>query len=174
MIKIGRSSTKPTQPAFSKAESVVQSEKQDFQGAKNDAIGYEIKEGSLSSYVGEGTILTGETSFKAMMRIDGQFKGKISSQEGTLIVGVNGKVEANICVGTAIINGTVNGDIIASQKVELGKTAHVLGNIQTPRLKIEDGAFFEGNCTMLKSKETSEKTENSSFTNSNEGINEII
>ena len=52
---------------------------------------------------------------------------------------------------------TVNGDIIASERLELGRTARVVGNIQTPRLLIEDGAIFEGGCSMLRAKEAFEK-----------------
>ncbi len=115
----------------------------------------EVREGKLSGYVGNGTIVSGEITFKALMRIDGHLKGKIYSEEGTLIVGASGRVEANISVGSAIISGNVVGDIIASKKVELGKTASVTGNIQAPRLKIEDGATFEGSCTMLKKQDTS-------------------
>jgi cytoskeletal protein CcmA (bactofilin family) len=60
-------------------------------------------------------------------------------------------------VSSATIGGAVNGDIVATEKVELGRTARVIGNIQTPRLMIEDGAIFEGSCSMLKSKESAEK-----------------
>lgn len=167
MIKIGRSSTKPSQ-SVSGQENITQNPVDQNTEAEKASVNYEIKEGRLSSYVGDGTFLTGETSFKAMMRIDGYFKGKISSEEGTLIVGATGKVEANVAVGTAIINGAINGDIVASQKVELGKTAHVIGNIKTPRLKIEDGAIFEGNCAMLKASENSTKAEKAGFSASTE------
>jgi cytoskeletal protein CcmA (bactofilin family) len=67
-----------------------------------------------------------------------------------LIVGANGKVEANIEVAVAIIHGTINGDIIATQRLELGRAAKVNGNIQTPSLIIEQGAVFEGSCKMLQ------------------------
>jgi cytoskeletal protein CcmA (bactofilin family) len=56
-----------------------------------------------------------------------------------------------------MINGTVNGDIITSERLELGRTARVMGSIQTPRLTIEDGAILEGGCNMIKAKEAVEK-----------------
>jgi len=123
----------------------------------SESMARDIKEGRLSGYVGNGTVLTGETSFQAMLRIDGHLTGRVSSESGTLIVGSSGKVDANIAVAAAIISGTVNGDIVATEKLELGRTARVVGNIQTPRLVIEDGAVFEGGCTMLKAKESLEK-----------------
>ena len=117
----------------------------------------DIKEGRLSGYVGNGTVLTGETAFQAMLRIDGHLTGRVTSENGTLIIGATGRVDANIMVAAAMINGTVNGDIVAMDKIELGRTARVVGNIQTPKLIIEDGATFEGGCTMLKAKEAFEK-----------------
>ncbi len=162
MIKIGRSTSKIEESVVKTQTTEEKSPIANSASIAMDNITLEIKEGRLSNYVGNGSTLTGETTFKAMMRVDGYLKGKIHSDEGTLVVGVDGKVEANISVGSAIINGKVNGDIVASKKVELGKTAHVVGNIQTPRLKIDDGAVFEGNCTMLKSKEVQKSTDLSS------------
>jgi cytoskeletal protein CcmA (bactofilin family) len=124
---------------------------------ESESIARDIKEGRLSGFVGAGTNLTGETNFQAMLRVDGHLTGRVISDNGTLIVGAGGQVDADIIVSSATIGGTVNGDIIASEKVELGRTARVIGNIQTPRLMIEDGAIFEGSCTMLKAKELSEK-----------------
>jgi len=123
----------------------------------SETMARDIKEGRLSGFVGHGTVLTGETTFQAMLRIDGHLTGQVMSESGTLIVGSTGQVDANIMVSAAVINGTVNGDIIATDKLELGRTARVVGNIQTPRLLIEDGAILEGGCTMLKAKEIAEK-----------------
>jgi cytoskeletal protein CcmA (bactofilin family) len=117
----------------------------------------DIKEGRLSGFVGHGTTLTGETEFHAMLRVDGHLIGTVTSQAGTLIIGTNGQVDANIMVAAAMINGTVNGDVLASEKLQLGRTARVLGNIQTPRLIIEEGAILEGGCNMLKARETREE-----------------
>jgi cytoskeletal protein CcmA (bactofilin family) len=93
---------------------------------------------------------TGEANFTAMMRVDGHLSGRVSSSSGTLIVGANGKVDANIEVAVAVIHGTINGDIIATQRLELGRAAKVNGNIQTPSLIIEQGAVFEGSCKMVQ------------------------
>lgn len=124
---------------------------------ESESIARDIKEGRMSGYVGAGTVLTGETSFQAMLRVDGHLTGRVSSESGTLIIGSSGRVDADIIVSAATVGGTVNGDIVATEKVELGRTARVVGNIQTPRLVIEDGAIFEGSCSMMKAKESSEK-----------------
>jgi cytoskeletal protein CcmA (bactofilin family) len=117
---------------------------------ESESLAREIKEGNLSGFVGSGTVVTGEANFKAMMRVDGHLSGRINSTGGTLIVGANGKVDANIEVAIAIIHGTVNGDIIAGQRLELGRAAKLNGNIQTPSLIIEQGAVFEGTSKMIK------------------------
>jgi cytoskeletal protein CcmA (bactofilin family) len=124
---------------------------------ESESLARDIKEGTLSGYVGSGTVVTGEATFKAMMRIDGHLSGRISSSSGTLVVGTNGKVDANIEVAVATIHGTVNGDVIATQRLELGRAAKVNGNIQSPSLVIEQGAIFEGSCKMTQSASADKK-----------------
>jgi len=168
MIRMGRSSKpdEPAAPSYNGNSTPTPS----YQYATNDAaqpsnrvvtdsesIARDIKEGRLSGFVGHGTTLTGETNFQMMLRVDGHLTGTVMSDGGTLIVGTNGQVDANIAVAVATINGAVNGDIIASEKVQLGRTARVLGNISAPKLVIEDGAVFEGSCTMLKARENHER-----------------
>ena len=125
---------------------------------ESETLARDIKEGTLSGFVGGGTVMTGEANFKAMMRVDGTLSGRVSSSSGTLIVGANGKVDANIEVAVAVIHGTINGDIIATQRLELGRAAKVHGNIQTPSLIIEQGAIFEGSCKMLQMSATVDKS----------------
>lgn len=124
---------------------------------ESETIAREIKDGSLSGFVGSGTVITGEASFKSMLRVDGRFSGDINSTGGTLIVGSGGQVDANIDVAVATIHGIVNGDIVASDRVELGRAAKLTGNIQTPSLVIEQGAVFEGSCKMTQAKAAAEK-----------------
>ena len=102
----------------------------------SESIARDIKEGRLSGFVGHGTVLTGETHFQMMLRVDGQLTGSVTSDGGTLIVGTNGQVDANVSVGVATINGTVNGDVIATEKIHLGRTARVMGNVASPGLVI--------------------------------------
>ena len=122
----------------------------------SESIARDIKEGRLSGFVGHGTVLTGETHFQMMLRVDGHLTGTVTSDGGTLIVGTNGQVDANVSVGVATVNGVINGDVIATEKIQLGRTARVTGNVATPRLVIEDGAVFEGGCTMMKAREAQE------------------
>ena len=124
---------------------------------ESETLARDIKEGTLGGFVGSGTVVVGEATFKAMLRVDGHLSGRISSNSGTLIVGSNGKVDANIEVAVALIQGTINGDIITTQRLELGRAAKVNGNVQTPSLVIEQGAVFEGSCKMLQMTATLDK-----------------
>lgn len=122
----------------------------------SESMARDIKDGRLSGFVGHGTTLKGEANFQMMLRVDGHLIGTISSDGGTLIVGTQGQVDANISVATAQVNGTVNGDILATEKIVLGRTAKVVGNIMAPRLVIEDGAILEGGCSMMNAREAQE------------------
>jgi cytoskeletal protein CcmA (bactofilin family) len=117
---------------------------------ESEALAHEIKDGTLSGFVGSTASVAGEATFNGMLRIDGHLSGRVSSASGTLIVGANGRVDADIEVAIATIHGTVKGDVVASQRIELGRAARVEGNIQTPSLVIEQGAIFEGNCRMAQ------------------------
>jgi len=125
--------------------------------SESEAMARDIKEGRLSGFIGSGTVLAGETTFHAMLRVDGHLTGSVASENGTLIVGSTGRVDANILVAVAMITGTVNGDIVALERLELGRTARIVGNIQAPRLVMEEGAILEGSCNMINAREAFEK-----------------
>jgi cytoskeletal protein CcmA (bactofilin family) len=97
-----------------------------------------------------GPELSGELSFREVLRINGYIAGTVYSERGTLIVDDSARLDANIEVAVAVINGTINGDIVANQKVEIGSGAKIYGNIWTRSIAIKDGAVFEGVCTMIE------------------------
>jgi cytoskeletal protein CcmA (bactofilin family) len=116
--------------------------------SETDALARGMKDGGVGGFVGGTSALAGEINFKGMMRVDGQLSGRVNSADGTLIVSSGGRVEAQIAVAVAKINGSVEGDITATERIELGRTARVSGNLQTPALVVEEGAIFEGGCRM--------------------------
>jgi cytoskeletal protein CcmA (bactofilin family) len=130
---------------------------------ENESLARDLKDGTVSGFVGAGTMVHGEAVFKGMMRIDGQLSGSVKSEKGTLIVSSGGRVEATIEVAVANINGRINGDIIATERIELGRTAHVTGNIQAPSLVIEQGAIFEGSCRMTQAQKASQANHEHSY-----------
>jgi cytoskeletal protein CcmA (bactofilin family) len=94
--------------------------------------------------------LDGEISFKDMLRVNGYIAGRVFSQKGTLIIDASARVDANIEVAVATISGTVNGDVIGHERVEVGPGAIVNGNISTRSICIKPGAVFSGDCRILK------------------------
>jgi cytoskeletal protein CcmA (bactofilin family) len=103
--------------------------------------------GGLTAFIDQGSEFEGKLSFKDTVRIDGRFRGEISS-ENTLIVGESGDIEATITSNTVAISGSVVGDVIAKSKVVVHKTGSVDGNIDTPSLVVEEGARIAGQIKM--------------------------
>lgn len=105
----------------------------------------EIDEHKITGFFDKDTDIEGALQFKGSFRIDGNFKGKINS-DSTLIVGENGKVDADIKIGYIIINGEVKGTIQAREKVEISASGRVLGSVVAPKLVVEEGAYLETSC----------------------------
>jgi len=109
-----------------------------------------VNQRPLKKAVNSAPELNGEISFKDMLRVNGHIAGKVLSQRGTLIVDTSARLDGDIEVGVAMIGGMVNGDIVAHERVELGPSAIINGNITTRSLAIKPGAIFHGDCCMLK------------------------
>jgi cytoskeletal protein CcmA (bactofilin family) len=101
----------------------------------------------LNGFMDEGTEFIGELRFQNTFRIDGKLKGKVVS-EHTLIVGESGQVEAEIECAVVSIKGAVSGKVQARQRIELLSGARVQATLISPRLVIEEGAVFQGQCDM--------------------------
>ena len=101
----------------------------------------------INAFLGKDTEFEGRFSFTGAVRIDGKFSGEIESS-GTLIVGETATIKSQIHVVDMIISGEVDGDIVAENKIEISVPGKLFGNIQTPKLVIEEGVIFEGKCKM--------------------------
>jgi cytoskeletal protein CcmA (bactofilin family) len=100
--------------------------------------------------IGKSVVVKGELSGSEDLIVDGEVEGSISLKGQTCTVGPNGRVRANIEARNVIVHGRVNGDIHASERVELRKTASLAGDIATARISIDDGAFFKGGIDIQK------------------------
>ena len=109
-----------------------------------------IKQRPKNGFVESVPELDGEITFKDMLRINGHVAGRVFSEKGTLIIDASARVDANIEVAIVTISGTVNGDIIGHERVEIGPGAVINGNISTRSLCMKPGAVFEGDCRILK------------------------
>jgi len=104
--------------------------------------------GSITTFLGSGTGVEGKIEFRGTIRIDGNVKGKIFSNGGTVIVGETAVINAEIIVDVAIIMGEINGIIDARDKIEIYPPSRVVGEIRAPVISIEAGVIFNGNCVM--------------------------
>jgi cytoskeletal protein CcmA (bactofilin family) len=93
--------------------------------------------------LGRGVRLEGKLTFSGTVRIDATFQGSIVT-DGVLVVGEHAKVDADITCGTVVVEGQVNGNLVAKEAVELGRTARLRGDVEAPALSVERGAIFEG------------------------------
>lgn len=100
-----------------------------------------------TSIIAQGCKFDGNIEVRGTLRIEGEFKGEISVPE-SLVVGKTGVVHAKVKVKNAIIGGQFFGNIEAENKIELQSGSHLEGDIKTKRLVIDEGVFFEGNCSM--------------------------
>jgi len=103
---------------------------------------------TINAFLGAGTSIEGTIEFNNTVRLDGNVKGKIHSNQGTVIIGEKAVVNAEIIVDVAIIMGEVNGTIDAKEKIEVYSPGRVVGDIQAPVVLIESGVIFNGNCSM--------------------------
>lgn len=103
--------------------------------------------GDLNGFLDAGSQLEGELRFDDTFRIDGRFHGTVHS-DGDLIVGGGGEFDGEIEVGRVVVSGVVRGRVRARRLVEITAQGKVFAEIETPSLVVEDGAVFEGQCSM--------------------------
>lgn len=101
--------------------------------------------------LGREAKFSGKLIFEGAVRIDGKFEGEIVTDD-LLLVGPSAEVRAQLHVGSIVINGYVEGDIVAKSMVEIKAPGRLYGNVVTPTLVIEKGVIFDGSCRMSQDK----------------------
>jgi cytoskeletal protein CcmA (bactofilin family) len=95
----------------------------------------------------EGTKLMGEMIADSNIRIDGEVIGNVTCA-GKVVVGENGKITGNLTCNEADVEGLIEGDVQTDTLLCLREKSKVVGNIQTAKIEINQGAVFLGNCSM--------------------------
>jgi cytoskeletal protein CcmA (bactofilin family) len=103
--------------------------------------------GEISAFLGKETFFEGKMTFEGVFRLEGRFGGEIF-ESGTLIVGETAAIKGKIGVNTIIINGHVEGEVYAKERVEIDSTGKFNGDLFTPTLVIKEGGILEGHCRM--------------------------
>ncbi|MBT2560398.1 polymer-forming cytoskeletal protein [Pedobacter sp. ISL-68] len=121
---------------------------------KNNQI-KDLNQQEISTIIGLGFTITGELKGKAVIRIDGTVIGNVNV-EGGIVLGEKGMIKGDIQTASAIIYGTVNGNV-KTQNLEIKKTGRVNGDIKTEAIEIELGAQYNGKLEMHQSGKTEDK-----------------
>ncbi len=103
---------------------------------------------NVETLIGQNTEITGDVHFSGGLHIDGVIKGNVIAAEGSssvLRVSEHGRIEGEVKVPTINLNGTVNGDVHASQGIELASRARVNGNVYYQLIEMAMGAEVNGN-----------------------------
>ena len=98
--------------------------------------------------IGRSIFIKGEISGNQDLIIDGRVEGEIQLRENQVTVGENGKISGEIHAKTIIINGEVVGNMFARERLEIKSSGALKGDITSPKLIIDDGAFFKGSIDM--------------------------
>ncbi len=109
-----------------------------------DATGGEV------TRIGKSIVIKGELSCSEDLYIDGQVEGTIDPKVNRLTIGPNGSVKANVNACAVVVQGKLEGDIHASDRVDLKQSAIVVGNIETQRISIDEGAYLKGSVNIQK------------------------
>jgi cytoskeletal protein CcmA (bactofilin family) len=96
------------------------------------------------AHIGKSVIIKGELSGSEDLYVDGQVEGSIELAGNQLIIGPNGQVRANVNAKGVVVQGKLDGNIRATDRVELQKSAIAVGDVVTKQISIDDGAYLKG------------------------------
>ncbi len=111
--------------------------------------GANIQVGQTHTVIGPESSFDGKLTFQGAVRIDGKFSGEIVTDD-VLVVGDGALVKAEVKVGSLVLNGTIEGNVIAKNAIQIHAPGVLRGNMTTPSLTIDRGVIFEGSCHMEK------------------------
>jgi len=95
-------------------------------------------------HIGKSVVIRGELTGNEDLYLDGEVEGNINLRDHKLVIGPNGKIKATITARDVVVHGRIEGNIAASERVELKRSAILSGDVATCRIVIEDGAVFKG------------------------------
>lgn len=124
----------------------------------------------IGTMIGAGTVFDGDFSSPEAVRIDGIINGNCTCAK-KLILSAEGQIRGNISAQSVIISGKVDGDIVVSGKLELLSTGKIAGNITAASIVIDEGACFDGRCTMTAAIENSNTNVSSEMTDKKDNKN---
>ena len=107
--------------------------------------------------IGPSIRINGDLAGEEDLVVEGRLTGTVELKSHTLTIGPQGQVEARVYAHTILVEGTVNGDLYASERISIRQSARIEGNIYAPRISLEDGARFRGSIDMDSDNESFRK-----------------
>src|SRR5215469_17632355 len=108
-------------------------------------------------HIGKSVVIRGELTGNEDLYLDGEVEGNINLRDHKLVIGPNARIKAAISARDVVVHGRVDGNVTASERVELKRASTLCGDVFTHRIVIEDGAVFKGSIDIKEQRET--KTE---------------
>ncbi len=125
-----------------------------FGGKKEEKLPAGGEGGAIQTLIAEGAIFEGNLTLRTSARIEGTVKGNLRS-EGELVIGDAGVIEGDVECERITVYGKVRGNVSA-KRIEIKRGGEINGDITTETLVIEEGAVYNGRCSMGKEKELTE------------------
>jgi cytoskeletal protein CcmA (bactofilin family) len=100
--------------------------------------------------IGKAVRINGQINSKEDLAVDGHVEGTLEAPEHKLTVGPNGTVHATVKAREVVVLGSIQGNVEATDRIEIRKEAKLVGDIRTARIIIEDGAYFKGSIDIVK------------------------
>ena len=100
--------------------------------------------------VGKAVKIVGQIYSKEDLYVDGEIEGTVEALEHKLTIGPHGTVHAGIKAREVLALGSIQGNVEATERIEIRKDAKLMGDIRTARIVIEDGAYFKGSIDIIR------------------------
>src|SRR5438128_1509450 len=144
--------TPPTPPASSStpAAKPIETRKETTPVSSMPPARFEPDTKGNSATIGKAVKVVGQIFSREDLFVDGEVEGTVEALEHKLTVGPNGSVKAAIKAREVVALGSVQGNVEATEKIEIRKDAKLVGDIRTARIIIEDGAYFKGSIDIVK------------------------
>jgi cytoskeletal protein CcmA (bactofilin family) len=98
--------------------------------------------------IGESIIFKGELTGDEDLEIGGQVEGTVCLKNHQVTIGANGSLRAEVTAKSIIVIGQIEGNLVASERIEIQESGTVKGDVKTPRLNVQEGAVLNGTIDM--------------------------
>ncbi|HEX5434775.1 MAG TPA: polymer-forming cytoskeletal protein [Candidatus Angelobacter sp.] len=124
------------------------------------ALQQENSNATIQARIGKSLVIKGEITGSESVYIDGRVEGAINLPANRVTVGPEGDVSANVQAREVVVQGTINGNVTVSDRVEVRPEGTLIGDVVAERINVADGAFFKGKIDIRRPGQRAETTNN--------------